>query len=263
MRTPLAESSPLHRVFGFCLGIVAWVLVSTSPVLGNDPVEKRVEDLLGRMSLAEKIGQMTQADSAALKDKSHIQEYALGSVLSGGGSDPTENSPQGWLKLASECQSWAAKTRLKIPLLYGVDAVHGHNNVDGAVIFPHNLGLGATRNPALVREAARVTAREIKGTGINWAFAPCVAVAQDPRWGRTYESFGDSSELVGELGAAAVHGLQGSGFSRPNAVLACVKHFAGDGGTTDIGFQALSGFRRPAGPAAAVTAARAPRPSGS
>lgn len=182
------------------------------------------------MTLAEKIGQMTQVDTAALPDKSHIQKYALGSVLSGGGSDPKENTPQGWLQLAETCQGWSQKTRLKIPLLYGVDAVHGHNNVLGAVIFPHHLGLGATRNPALVQQAARVTAREIAGTGINWAFAPCIAVAQDARWGRTYESFSDNPELTGELGAAVVRGLQAD-FREPGAVLACAKHFVGDGGT--------------------------------
>ncbi|MSU58860.1 MAG: beta-glucosidase [Pedosphaera sp.] len=188
-------------------------------------VDARVGSLLAQMTLAEKIGQMTQVDSAALPDKSHIQKYFLGSVLSGGGSDPADNSPQSWLNLTAECQSWAAKTRLKIPLLYGVDAVHGHNNVLGAVIFPHHIGLGATRNPALVESAARVTAEEIAGTGINWTFAPCIAVAQDARWGRTYESFSDSPELTGELGAAAVRGFQ------KNSILACAKHFVGDGGT--------------------------------
>jgi len=192
--------------------------------------DDRIEALLKQMTLAEKIGQMTQVDTAALPDKSHIQKYALGSVLSGGGSDPADNSAKGWLKLAEECQSWSQKTRLKIPLLYGVDAVHGHNNVLGAVIFPHNLGLGATRNPALVEQAARVTAKEIAGTGINWTFAPCIAVAQDARWGRTYESFSDSPDVVGELGAAAVRGFQGN-FTESGSVLACAKHFVGDGGT--------------------------------
>jgi len=189
--------------------------------------EARVETLLKQMTLAEKIGQMTQVDSNALKDKSDIQKYGLGSVLSGGSSDPVDNSAQSWLRLAQECQAWAGKTRLQIPLLYGVDAVHGHNNVKGAVIFPHNIGLGATRNPALIQDAARVTAQEIAGTGINWTFAPCVAVAQDVRWGRTYESFSDSPDVAGELGAAAVRGFQ------ENGILACSKHYVGDGGTRD------------------------------
>ncbi len=217
------------------------VLVATSVFLsaaffaGAAPsnTDRQVEALLNEMTLAEKIGQMTQVDTEALKDKSHIQKYALGSVLSGGGSDPGDNSPQGWLKLSQECQSWAGKTRLKIPLLYGIDAVHGHNNVLGATIFPHNIGLGATRNPKLVERAARVTAQEIAGTGINWTFAPCIAVAQDARWGRTYESFSDSPELAGELGAAAVRGFQGNNFKAPGSVLACAKHFVGDGGTKD------------------------------
>ncbi|MGC3961707.1 MAG: glycoside hydrolase family 3 N-terminal domain-containing protein [Verrucomicrobiota bacterium] len=192
--------------------------------------EENVTALLKQMTLAEKIGQMTQVDSNALHDKADIQKYALGSVLSGGGSDPKDNTPQSWLQLANECQAWAQKTRLKIPLLYGVDAVHGHNNVLGAVIFPHHIGLGATRNVALVEQAARVTAKEIAGTGINWNFAPCVAVAQDARWGRTYESYSDSPELAGALGAAAVRGLQ-AGFAGPDSVVACAKHFVGDGGT--------------------------------
>ena len=212
-------------------GIVGLLVTAAPPVWAAQKIEDRVEALLAQMTLAEKIGQMTQVDTEALKDKSHIQKYSLGSVLSGGGSDPADNSPQSWLKLAEECQSWAGKSRLKIPLLYGIDAVHGHNNVVGAVIFPHNLGLGATHNAALVEQAARVTAQEIAGTGINWAFAPCIAVAQDARWGRTYESFSDSPGLAGELGAAAVRGLQGNRFTEPASVLACAKHFVGDGGT--------------------------------
>ena len=205
--------------------------VVVTPAHAAATVEERVEALLAQMTLEEKVGQMTQVDTGALKDKSHIQKYCLGSVLSGGDSDPPDNSPQSWLRLVEECQSWAGKTHLKIPLLYGIDAVHGHNNVDGAVIFPHNIGLGATHNPRLVEQAARVTASEMAGTGIRWAFAPCIAVAQDERWGRTYESFGESPELVGELGAAAVRGFQGGRLSDPTSVLACAKHFVGDGGT--------------------------------
>ena len=122
---------------------------------------------------------------------------------------------------------------MKIPLIYGIDAVHGHNNIDGAVIFPHNIGLGATRSPQLVEAAARVTAEEMSGTGINWAFAPCIAVAQNPRWGRTYESFGQSPELAELLAPAAVRGLQGKNLADPTSVVACAKHFLGDGGTTN------------------------------
>jgi beta-glucosidase len=195
--------------------------------------DPRVETLLAQMTLDEKIGQMTQADVNALQEHADIQKYFLGSLLNGGGGGPKNNVPQNWVQAVNEYQSWALKTRLKIPLIYGVDAVHGHNNVDGAVIFPHNIGLGATHNPALVEQAEHITALEVAGTGIRWAFAPCIAVAQNERWGRTYESFGDSPALVSELGAAAVRGLQGKKLSDPTSVLACAKHFIGDGGTLD------------------------------
>src|SRR5262249_37697317 len=138
--------------------------------------------------------------------------------------EPPDVSPAGWLGLCRDFQKRALQTRLKIPLLYGIDAVHGHNNVVGAVIFPHQIALGATRNTALVEEAARITAQEVLGTGMHWAFAPCLAVARDIRWGRTYESFSTDPELAAELGVAALRGLQGP-------VLGCVKHFVGDGGT--------------------------------
>jgi beta-glucosidase len=193
--------------------------------------DQRVESLLSQMTLDEKIGQMTQPDVHALKDNADIKKYFLGSLLNGGGGGPTNNSPQNWANTVNEYLSWSLKTRLKIPLLYGVDAVHGHNNLDGAVIFPHNIGLGATHNPALVESATHITALEVAGTGIRWAFAPCIAVAQNERWGRTYESYGNSPDLVSELGVAAVRGFQGENLSRPNAVLACAKHFIGDGGT--------------------------------
>src|ERR1017187_4694190 len=195
--------------------------------------DHRVESLLAQMTLDEKIGQMVQVDMLALKNKADIQKYFLGSMLSGGSSDPADNRPETWLKAVNEYQSWALKTRLKIPLIYGIDAVHGHNNIDGAVVFPHHIGLGATHNPALVEQAEHITALEVAGTGIRWAFAPCIAVAQNERWGRTYESFGDSTELVSELGAAAVRGLQGKKLSDSTSVLACAKHFIGDGGTKD------------------------------
>ena len=190
------------------------------------------DELIARMTLDEKIGQMVQVDSNALHDKADVKKFFLGSVLSGGGSDPADNSPKSWKKLADDFQKQALQTRLKIPLLYGIDAVHGNNNVDGAVIFPHHVGLGATHDPKLVERAERVTADEVAGIGIRWAFAPCIAVSQDLRWGRSYESYGSSPDLVGELGAAAVRGLQGDSLGK-NSVLACAKHFAGDGGTTN------------------------------
>ncbi|MGH7950768.1 MAG: glycoside hydrolase family 3 protein [Limisphaerales bacterium] len=185
------------------------------------------------MTLDEKIGQMAQVDMAALASKSDVQTYFLGSVLSGGSSDPSpDNSVASWLKAVTGYESEALKTRLKIPLIYGIDAVHGHNNVIGAVIFPHNVGLGATHNPKLIEEAEHVTAMEVAGTGIRWAFAPCIAVSRDIRWGRSYESFGQSPGLVAEMAGAGVRGFQGNELSsNSDSVLACAKHFAGDGGT--------------------------------
>jgi len=198
----------------------------------NPEVERRVDDLLSQMTLDEKIGQMTQADMNALKNKADVKTYFIGSVLSGGNSDPKDETAKGWAQAVAEFKAWAAQTRLKIPLLYGIDAVHGHNNVDGAVMFPHNIGMGATRSAALVEAEGRVTGEELAATGIRWAFAPCLAVAQDPRWGRTYESFGENPELAASLGAAATRGLQGKSWNAPGSVLACAKHFLGDGGTT-------------------------------
>jgi len=195
--------------------------------------DDQTEALLARMSLEEKIGQMMQVDANALTNKADIKNYFLGSVLSGGNSDPADITARGWAKAVEEYQAWAFRTPLKIPLIYGIDAVHGHNNVKGAVIFPHNIGLGATRNPLLVEQAARATAKEVAATGVRWAFAPCIAVAQNPRWGRTYESFGSSPELAVSLGAATVRGLQGQLGTDSDSVLACAKHFLADGGTTD------------------------------
>jgi beta-glucosidase len=192
----------------------------------------QVAALLARMTLAEKIGQMTQPDQMFLKDPSDIETLFLGSVLSGGDSDPKTNTVEDWADMYDRYQAHAVKTRLRIPLLYGVDAVHGHSNVIGAVIFPHNVGLGATRDPKLVEEIGRLTALEVRATGINWAFAPCVTVPQDERWGRAYEGFGEEPKLVAELGEAAVRGMQGPSLRSPTRVLACAKHFVGDGGTT-------------------------------
>ena len=204
-------------------------LTLVAPILRASPASD-ADALLAKMTLDEKIGQMTQVDSAALKDKTDVRTYFLGSVLSGGSSDPADNRPASWLQMVNEISAQALQTRLKIPLLYGIDAVHGNNNILGAVIFPHHIGLGATHDPALVEQAERVTAEEVEGTGIRWAFAPCIAVSRDIRWGRTYESFGESPELVSELGAAAVRGFQGDTLNK-NSVLACAKHFAADGGT--------------------------------
>jgi beta-glucosidase len=187
---------------------------------------------LARMSLAEKIGQMTQAELGHLKNYDEISELFLGSVLSGGGSDPKSgNDLESWTTAVEACQAATLKTPLRIPLLYGIDAVHGHNNLLDAVIFPHNIGLGCSRNPDLVREISRITADEVRASAINWTFAPCVAVPRDIRWGRTYEGFSEDPVISGELGEAAVIGLQGHDLSDPTRVLACAKHFVADGGT--------------------------------
>ncbi len=160
----------------------------------------------------------------------------LGSLLSGGGSGPKNKDDytlKGWTDLVDGYQKHALKTRLAIPLLYGIDAVHGHNNVPGAVIFPHDIGLGCTRDAVLVEKVERVTAEEVRATGINWVFAPCVTVPQDERWGRTYEGFSEDPRLVAELGAAAVRGFQGARLSDPLSAASwpAPSTIAGDGGT--------------------------------
>jgi beta-glucosidase len=206
---------------------------AAAPAQSEAQIHERVEALLALMTLEEKAGQMTQVDMNALQDKDDVRALALGSMLSGGNSAPADNTAKGWARAYDEYQSLALKTRLHIPLLYGIDAVHGNNHLDDAVIFPHNIGLGATHSPQLVEKAARVTALEVKATGIGWTFAPCIAVARNERWGRTYESFGETPEVVAPLGVAAVRGFQGENLSDPASVLACAKHFLGDGGTTD------------------------------
>ncbi|MFI2488282.1 glycoside hydrolase family 3 N-terminal domain-containing protein [Promicromonospora kroppenstedtii] len=195
--------------------------------------KKRVADLLKRMTLAEKVGQMTQAERGNVTgDPAVIAELGLGSVLSGGGSTPAENTPEAWADAVDGFQTQALATRLQIPLIYGVDSVHGHGNLNGATILPHNIGLGATRDPLLVARAERMVATETRATGIPWTFAPCVCVVRDDRWGRTYESFGEHPALASVLGAAAVAGFQGKDLESNRSVLATAKHFVGDGDTT-------------------------------
>ncbi|MFD0308232.1 glycoside hydrolase family 3 N-terminal domain-containing protein [Streptomyces sp. NPDC127119] len=198
------------------------------------PVKKRVADLLSRLSLAEKAGQMTQAERGALTAPGDIAAYDLGSLLSGGGSTPTPNTPAAWAKMIDGFQLRAQATRFQIPLIYGVDAVHGHNNLVGATILPHNIGIGATRDPQVAHDAGKVTAAEVRATGIPWDFAPCLCVARDERWGRTYESFGEDPALVESM-ETVIQGLQGApsgkDLKRNDKVLATAKHFVGDGGT--------------------------------
>jgi len=196
------------------------------------PVEDRVADLLSLMTLDEKIGQMTQVDRSAIDGRvEDIARYGLGSILSGGGSTPTPNKPEAWADMYDRYQQQALSTRLGIPLIYGIDAVHGHNNVKGATIFPHNIGMGATRDPELMEQVGRATAEEVIATGLNWTFSPCVAVARDERWGRTYESFGEDPALVAEMGAAVIRGYQSARLGDYH-IIATAKHYLGDGGTT-------------------------------
>ena len=198
----------------------------------NQTIDQKVESLLNQMTLQEKVGQMTQADRSALQNIQDIKNYYLGSLLSGGGSAPADNSPSGWADMYDSYQNIALQTRLKIPLIYGIDAVHGNNNVKSAVIFPHNIGMGCTWDPVLVQKAAEVTAEEVVGTGINWTFSPCIAVARDIRWGRTYESFGETPEIQQIMSKVEVLGYQGTDLLSPTSILACAKHYVGDGGTT-------------------------------
>ena len=224
------------------LGTVRADAPATRPADGQAALmdhDGRAREIVAGMTLAEKVGQMTQAEAGGLKDPADVENLFLGSVLSGGGDDPKAgNSLAAWTDLYDSLQERSLTTRLKIPLLYGVDSVHGMNNVLGATIFPHNVGLGCTRDAALVEAVGRATAVETRATGIQWAFAPCIAVPQDIRWGRTYEGFSEDAEIVADLGAAAVRGLQGDGLGDPRGVLACAKHFVGDGGTRpDTGTQ--------------------------
>ncbi|MDR6977539.1 beta-glucosidase [Streptomyces sp. 3330] len=198
------------------------------------PVKKRVADLLSRMSLAEKAGQMTQAERGAIGTGADIASYDLGSLLSGGGSTPTPNTAAAWAKMIDGYQLRAQATRFQIPLIYGVDAVHGHNNLAGATVMPHNIGIGATRDPRLAEQTGAVTASEVRATGVPWDFAPCLCVTRDERWGRSYESFGEDPALVESM-ETVVQGLQGARDGRDlkdgDKVLATAKHFVGDGGT--------------------------------
>ena len=206
-------------------------------------VDDRVAALLGQMTLDEKIGQMTQIEKNAI-DASNAAAFNLGSILSGGGGFPDPNTPQAWYGMVNAYQQAALGTRLGIPILYGVDAVHGHNNVAGATIFPQNVGMGATHDPALVQQACAATALEMNATGVRWTFGPVVAVPQDIRWGRTFEGYSESTDLVSSLGSACVKGLHGSGLSADNTAAATAKHFIGDGGTA-FGSSTASG---PTGP---------------
>ncbi len=212
----------------------------TPPIPPDPGLEARVDDLLERMTLREKAGQVIQAEIRSVTPRD-VQRYDLGSVLNGGGSFPGNDkyaSPESWLALADAFHEASTDTSdggVGIPVIWGVDAVHGHNNVIGATIFPHNIGLGAARNPDLVRRIGEITAREVRATGLDWNFGPTIAVARDDRWGRTYESYSEDPEIVTLYAHALVEGLQGAvgspDFLGEERVVATAKHFLGDGGT--------------------------------
>ena len=235
-------------------GLLCAGLLSISCQAGSKPkslasYDPQAKELLAKMTLDEKIGQMIQVDYPALRDFNDIDKFHLGSLLFAGGSDPREgNSLQAWTDSYDRAQNVAIKTRLGIPLLFGVDAVHGHSNVLNAVIFPHNIGLGCTNDAKLVEEIGRITALEMRATGIQWTFAPCVTVARDERWGRTYEGFSEEPNIASVLGAASVRGLQAD-LSSPLSVAACAKHYIADGGTMA---RTSAGGRRGAGGAQAA-----------
>ncbi|MDA9094815.1 exo 1,3/1,4-beta-D-glucan glucohydrolase [Porticoccaceae bacterium] len=212
----------------------------TSPIQRDEAVEQRISVLMNKMTLEEKVGQTIQADIGSVTPD-QVREYHLGSVLNGGNSAPgsdNRTTPDAWVALADEF--WLASTdqrngRAGIPALWGTDAVHGHNNIVGATLFPHNIGLGAANNPSLMHQIGTITAKEILVTGLDWTFAPTIAVVRDDRWGRTYESFSEDPAIVREFAGHLVEGLQGkisdNTFLDEDHLIATAKHFIGDGGT--------------------------------
>jgi len=197
-------------------------------------LDARVRSIVAGMTLEQKVGQMTQADIRSITPDD-VRRYYIGSVLNGGGAWPSMNmhsSVDDWLKLSDAYYraSMSTDMKVKVPVIWGTDAVHGHNNVYGATLFPHNIGLGAAHDPQLIERIGHATAEQVRATGITWAFAPTLAVVENPRWGRTYESYSSNPDLVRSYGEAMVRGLQ-SQLGSPTSVLATAKHYLGDGGT--------------------------------
>ena len=197
----------------------------------NQPIEMRVADLLSYMTLEEKIGQMALVEKNSIKEQNDIAAYHLGALLSGAGAKPIKNTPEGWKEMIDGYQATAKQSRLGIPLLYGVDAIHGHAHVPTATVFPHAIGLGATNNPKLVKSVAQATAEELFATGVNWSFSPNLDQPRDIRWGRVYEAFSDDPNLVRALGVAYLEGLQINPAADDEIfILATPKHYLGLGG---------------------------------
>lgn len=231
---PFIFLAALLAVLSACGSARTTPLPTATVEIYRDPaaaIAARVEDLLQRMTLAEKIGQMTLIEKNSLTPD-QVRELAIGGVLSGGGGYPsTENSPAAWADMVNQFQRAALSTRLGIPIIYGADGVHGHNNLYGAVIFPHNIGLGAANDPVLIEQIGRVTALEMAATGVFWNYAPAVMVPQDVRWGRTYEAYAERPDHVATLAVAFLRGLQAPDIAPPNRVIGTPKHYLGDGGT--------------------------------
>lgn len=249
--------SPADKLLLCVAGAALWSAASAHPVpapqlsswpqvahaVQPDPqAEAKIAALLARMTLEQKVGQMVQADIRSVT-ADDVRKFRLGSVLNGGGAFPGENkhaSVADWVALADgfyDASMDTANGGLAIPIMWGTDAVHGHNNVIGATLFPHNIGLGAAHDPDLMERIGAATAREVAVTGLDWTFAPIVAVVRDDRWGRTYESYSEDPEIVRAYAGRVVRGLQGTPgtktFLDPAHVLATAKHFIGDGGTAD------------------------------
>ncbi|HJV59909.1 MAG TPA: glycoside hydrolase family 3 N-terminal domain-containing protein [Albitalea sp.] len=232
MQIPSHRSSRLPALVGTAM-LAAAVAGCASPERDRS-IEARAAQIVRSMTLEQKVGQMTQAEIRYITPE-QVRRHYIGSVLNGGGSWPhgkKDASASDWLALARQFHdaSMATDMAIKVPVIWGTDAVHGHNNAFGATVFPHNIGLGAAHDPALVRRIGAATGRAVRATGIQWVFAPTLAVAQDARWGRTYESFSDDPGLVGAYAGAYVQGLQGR-FDDDANVVATAKHFIGDGGT--------------------------------
>ena len=222
-------------IYLICCFLLAGIICFNEIKVSNESqIEQKVDALLKLMTLEEKIGQMSQIRHFEAAADVHIVEKFIGSIIHTQGPNPG-NTALDWQNRFVKLQKKALTTRLGIPLLFAVDAVHGQNTFEGATIFPHNIGLGATRNEKLVEEITSITAIESQATGFNWVFSPCVAIPFNEKWGRVYEAFSESTELTEKLTRASVKGYQGS-LSDPTTVMATAKHFIGDG-ATDFGIE--------------------------
>ncbi|KAK6159249.1 hypothetical protein DH2020_006563 [Rehmannia glutinosa] len=237
------------QILGLLLLLASWAgAVTQEPTIDTrykdpkQPMNTRIKSLVAQMTLKEKIGQMAQIDRVEATPEI-MREFSIGSIISAAGSTPHQDhraTPEQWVDMVNEYQNGSLSSRLGIPMLYAIDSVHGHNSLYKATLFPHNVGLGATRDPELVKRIGAATAVETRATGIPYAFSPCIAVCRDPRWGRCYESYSEDHKIVEQM-TDIILGLQGEPPSNSmkgvpyiggkDKVVACAKHFVGDGGT--------------------------------